>query len=173
MNYILEFDYSARKNGAASPLTSQAEIVWNDVVIASLIPQDFNVYHFNSSVKLKAGANTLAFDSAGISDGYGLIIDNVKLTSVYNSNNLISNGNFALYPLFQVIGTTIIMAFLTGGLSKLKLDIAELFTTTTGLQLLEIAFNLILMPTKDTSRQLLFLNSCLTLFTFLFKLNKE
>jgi len=95
LNYILEFDYSARKNGAASPLTSQAEIVWNDVVIASLIPQDFNVYHFNSSVKLKAGANTLAFDSAGISDGYGLIIDNVKLTSVYNSNNLISNGNFA------------------------------------------------------------------------------
>ena len=94
LNYVLEFDYSARKNGASSPLTSQAEILWNDEVIASLVPQDFNVYHFNISVKVKAGANTLAFDSAGVSDGYGLIIDNVRLASIYNSNNLISNGNF-------------------------------------------------------------------------------
>jgi hypothetical protein len=44
---------------------------------------------------LIAGANILAFDGAGVSDGSGLIIDNVRLISAFNSTNLISNGDFS------------------------------------------------------------------------------
>jgi len=70
----------------------------NDVLIGILVSYHCNIYHFNGTVKLKAGVNTLAFDSAGVSDWYSLIIDNVKLTSAYNSYNLISKGDFSSIP---------------------------------------------------------------------------
>lgn len=63
-----------------------------------MVPRDYKVYRFNGTVKLKAGVNTLAFDGAGVSDGNGLIIDNVKLTSAFNSTNLILNGDFSSIP---------------------------------------------------------------------------
>lgn len=95
LTYTLEFDYAARQNGAASPFTSQADILWNDAVIASLVPSDYLLHHFAIQVRVVAGDNTLELDGAGVSDGYGLIIDNVKLTSDYNSTNLIFNGDFS------------------------------------------------------------------------------
>lgn len=65
------------------------------MVIASLVPADYQIYHFSAQVKLKAGVNTLSFDAAGASDSYGLLIDNVKLYSAYNATNLIVNGDFS------------------------------------------------------------------------------
>lgn len=95
LTYTLEFDYAARSVGTSSPFTSQADILWNNVVVASLYPGDYLVHHFSLQVALKAGENLLYFDGASHSDGYGLIISNVKLASAYNGTNLISNGNFA------------------------------------------------------------------------------
>ena len=94
MTYQLSFDYSAKSIGASSPLTSQANVLWNNVVVGSLVPRDYKIFRFSANVRLIAGANILAFDGAGVSDGSGLIIDNVRLISVYNSTNLISNGDF-------------------------------------------------------------------------------
>ena len=92
--YKLEFDFAARKNGVSSPFTSRADVIWNNVVVASLNPADYFVQHSAINVQLKPGQNVLSFDGASYSDSYGLLIDNVKLTSVYNSSNLIINGGF-------------------------------------------------------------------------------
>ena len=95
MTYQLSFSYSAKSIGAPSPLTSQANVLWNNFVIASLVPRDYKIYRFSANVRLIAGANILAFDGAGVSDGNGLIIDNVRLISAFNSTNLITNGDFS------------------------------------------------------------------------------
>lgn len=94
LTYKLEFDYAARKNGVSSAFTSRAVVIWNNVVVASVNPQDYAVHHGSISVQLKPGQNVLSFDAASHSDTYGLLIDNVKLTSSYNASNLIINGNF-------------------------------------------------------------------------------
>ena len=94
LTYKLEFDFAARKNGVSSPFTSRADVIWNNVVVASLNPSDYLVKHSAINVQLRPGQNVLSFDGASYSDSYGLLIDNVKLTSVYNSSNLIINGGF-------------------------------------------------------------------------------
>jgi len=95
ITYSLQFDYAARQNGVSSTFTSQANILWNNLVIASLVPTDYSVHHFQYNVNLQPGANVLQFDAASYSDSFGLEIANVQLTSAYNSTNLILNGNFA------------------------------------------------------------------------------
>ena len=92
--YKLEFDYAARRNGVSSPFTSRADVIWNNVVVASINPADYSVQHSSINVQLKPGQNVLSFDGASYSDSYGLLIDNVKLTSAYNASNLIINGGF-------------------------------------------------------------------------------
>lgn len=94
LTYVLEFDYAARATGVSSAFTSRADVIWNNVVVASINPQDYLVHHASISVQLKAGENVVSFDGASHSDSYGLLIDNVKLTSALNSSNLIVNGGF-------------------------------------------------------------------------------
>ena len=95
LTFKLEFDYAARKNGVASPSTSSANILWNNVVIGTLTPNNYAVHHAVFYVQLKAGQNFLQFDGSGPSDKHGLNIDNVKLTSKYNNYyNLIHNAGF-------------------------------------------------------------------------------
>lgn len=94
LTYVLEFDYAARSKGVSSAFTSSADVIWNDVVVASINPQDYVVRHASISVQLKAGENVLSFDAASHSDSFGLQIDNVKLSSALNSSNLIVNGGF-------------------------------------------------------------------------------
>lgn len=59
-----------------------------------MTPGDYQVHHAVFYVELVAGNNVLQFDGASYSDGLGLTIDNVKLTSKYDSTNLIHNGGF-------------------------------------------------------------------------------
>ena len=95
LTFKLEFDYAARKNGVSSTSTSSANVLWNNVVIATLTPQNYGVHHAVYYVQLKAGENFLQFDGSGPSDKHGLNIDNVKLTSKYNNYyNLIHNAGF-------------------------------------------------------------------------------
>lgn len=92
--YTLEFDYAARANGVSSAFTSRADVIWNNVVVGSINPQDYAVHHGSILVQLKPGENALSFDAASTSDSFGLTIDNVKLSSSYNASNLIVNGGF-------------------------------------------------------------------------------
>lgn len=97
LTFKLEFDYAARKKGhpVPSPDTSSANVLWNNVVVGSLNPNNYYVKHAVFYVQLKAGENILQFDASGASDNHGLNIDNVRLTSKYNNfYNLIKNGKF-------------------------------------------------------------------------------
>ena len=65
-------------------------------MVASLQASKNNgINHANLAVELKAGDNVVQFDGTSFSDSYGITIDNVKLTSRYNSTNLIVNGDFS------------------------------------------------------------------------------
>jgi hypothetical protein len=96
LTYKLEFDWAVRTNGASSTDTSRGNVLWNNVVIGSL---GYNgntvVNHATFSVILNSGDNILSFDGTSTSDSYGLAIDNVKLTSAYNTTNIIVNGDFS------------------------------------------------------------------------------
>jgi len=95
LTFKLEFDYAARKNGVQSPSTSSANVLWNNVIVGALNPNDYEVHHAVFFVQLKAGNNFIQFDGAGKSDAHGLNIDNVKLTSKYNHYyNLLKNYRF-------------------------------------------------------------------------------
>ena len=118
--YTLEFDYAIRNTGVTNPATSQANILWNDVVIASLTPSDAAVHHFSQQVSLQVGDNILNLDGAGLSDGYGLGIANVKLTSSSNPTNLIINGDFSA----DSLGSSLWNVFV-GGIKGWKANKAE------------------------------------------------
>nr|BAK01612.1 predicted protein [Hordeum vulgare subsp. vulgare] len=96
LTYKLEFDWAVRTNGVSSYDTSKGNVLWNNVVIGSLgYNGNTNVNHATFTVTLNSGDNILNFDGTSLSDSYGLAIDNVKLTSVYNATNLIVNGAFS------------------------------------------------------------------------------
>ena len=93
--FKLTFSYAARKNGVSSPFTSWGNVLWNNIVIGSLNPQDYLVQSAIFYVAVKSGTNTLQFDGAAASDSYGLNIDNVVLSSSYNNwQNIVLNGGF-------------------------------------------------------------------------------
>lgn len=93
LTFKLEFDYAARKHQNLA--TSTANVVWNNVVIGTISPNNYGVKHAVFYVQLRAGHNYLSFDASGSSNSFGLSIDNVKLSSKYNHYyNLIKNGGF-------------------------------------------------------------------------------
>ena len=121
LTFKLEFNYAARKNGVASPATSSANVLWNNVVVGTLTPQDYSVKHAIFYVQLKAGENFLQFDGSGASDKLGLNIDGVKLTSKYNNYyNLISNYGYESPSLGAGQWT-----YTYGGIAHWKAAIAE------------------------------------------------
>jgi hypothetical protein len=101
LTYKLEFDWAVRSTYGSAPFdTSMGNVIWNNNVLDSLYYGKENKYfgginHASYVVILGSGDNVLSFDGTSFSDSYGLTIDNVKLTSVYSSNNLIVNGDFA------------------------------------------------------------------------------
>jgi hypothetical protein len=96
LTYKLEFDWAGRTLGINNLDSSKGNVLWNNVVIGSLVVSSANagINHAVFQVTLNAGSNILQFDGAGLSDSYGISIDNVKLTSVYNTSNLLVNGDF-------------------------------------------------------------------------------
>lgn len=65
------------------------------MVIDSLQTNNVGVNKASYLVTLQSGENLLQFDGTSTDDSYGVTIDNVKLFSVYNSSNLIVNGDFS------------------------------------------------------------------------------
>jgi hypothetical protein len=97
LTYTLEFDWAPRTVGFSDLDSSKADILWNNVVIGSLVSTTANqgVNHATFLVTLSAGDNILQFDGTSFSDSYGISVDNIKLTSAFNSTNLIVNGAFS------------------------------------------------------------------------------
>lgn len=97
LDYTLEFDWAVRTLGSPNFDTSKADILWNNIVIDSLLCDGTNlaINHAKYTVKLHLGDNTLQLDGTSFSDSYGISIDNVKLYSACNSTNLIVNGDFS------------------------------------------------------------------------------
>ena len=97
LKYRLEFDWAVRTVGINNFDSSKANVLWNDYIVGSLQYSGFTgVSHASFDIVLKAGQNTLQFDGTSFSDSYGITIDNVKVFSIYNSTNLVVNGDFAL-----------------------------------------------------------------------------
>lgn len=96
MTYKLEFDWAARTVGFSNLDSSKGNVLWNNVVIGSLVATSSNagINHAVFQVTLNSGSNILQFDGTSLSDSYGISIDNVKLSSVYNASNLLVNGDF-------------------------------------------------------------------------------
>lgn len=70
--------------------------MFNNEVVGSLLLSGNNlgVNRAKFIVVLEQGDNVVQFDGTGISDGFGITIDNVKLSAPYALSNLIANGDF-------------------------------------------------------------------------------
>ena len=94
LDYKLSFEWSSRTSGHR-PFSSQtADIIWNGEVVGTLKPKNNHIQKASYDVELDEGDNRLEIRATGKSDCYGLVVDNVKLTSAFCSSNLIVNGGF-------------------------------------------------------------------------------
>jgi len=96
-SFTLEFDWAATTANNAPLSTSQGNVVWNNIVIETLIPSDGSINHASFQVSPSACIiNSLQFDGASTPDGIGLTISNVQIFSTSSNLNAptFSNGNF-------------------------------------------------------------------------------
>ena len=90
--FKLSFKYACRKN---VPFHScQALVIWNDVIVATIIPNDYAVHTYSVDVFVKGGENKLQIEGAGKSNSYGITIDNVRLVRYNTATNIVVNGDF-------------------------------------------------------------------------------
>jgi hypothetical protein len=69
-------------------------VVWNNKIIYNIIPTNYQVTTITLKVEAQVGKNSLQFSGTGISDSYGLTIDNVGLVRVGTSSSIVINGQF-------------------------------------------------------------------------------
>lgn len=91
--FTLSFSYVCR-NGVAFQ-SCLGEVVWNNVIVYSIIPTDYSVQTRTVTVTALVGRNTLQFSGAGTSDSYGLLIDDATLIRG-SSPTIVTNGDFQL-----------------------------------------------------------------------------
>jgi hypothetical protein len=89
----LSFNYAASESANLS--SSQAQILWNSILVALVSPSDYNVGSFSIDIPLLTNKNTLTFLGVGTADNWGLTIDNVALVRKGTASpNFITNGDF-------------------------------------------------------------------------------
>jgi hypothetical protein len=73
-----------------------ANVLWNDDIVLSVTPSDYNVHTATVVVTAVVGQNFLQFEGAGASDNYGLGITDMTLIKVGDSTNtnVLVNGDF-------------------------------------------------------------------------------
>lgn len=69
-------------------------VFWNDNLVTSIVPSNYNVVSLSFPLTAAVGLNRLQFEGAGVSDGQGITIDNVKLIQSGSKSNLLVNGDF-------------------------------------------------------------------------------
>jgi hypothetical protein len=72
------------------------QVKWNDYVVQSLNPCDYSVNTASIYVNAKIGENNIKFEGTGVSDSYGLTIDNVRLVKYGTNINIVTNGDFEI-----------------------------------------------------------------------------
>lgn len=90
--FTLSFEWACRSNVVFH--SCEANIIWNNVIIASIVPSNYQINIFKVNVTAVGGQNSLQIEGAGISDSLGLTIDNVQLIRVGSSQNIVINGGF-------------------------------------------------------------------------------
>ena len=70
------------------------DVFWSGLKICTVTPSDYKVHTKTLYIDINPGTNSLKFQGAGISDGYGLTIDNVKLIREGETTNIVINGDF-------------------------------------------------------------------------------
>jgi len=90
--FTLTFQYACRKN--VNFQSCQLNVIWNDVILTTIIPNDYQVHTYNLIVKVDGGENKLQFEGAGSSNSFGITIDNVKLVRKNTNTNIVINGKF-------------------------------------------------------------------------------
>ena len=69
----------------------RGEVVWNDAVVARLIPSNTQIQQAAFDVELKNGDNEIQLKGF---NRYGMIVDKVSLESTYDDTDLVVNGDF-------------------------------------------------------------------------------
>ena len=90
--FKLEFQYACRQGVAFD--SCKGDIFWNGKKIFTVTPCDYKVHTKVLYVHVNSGMNSLKFQGTGVSNGYGLTIDNVKLTRYGTKTNIVVNGGF-------------------------------------------------------------------------------
>lgn len=70
-----------------------AEVYWNGLLIQNITHTDYHIHSWKTSVTTQS-QNTLTFKATGVSEGYGLALDNVNLHKIGTRDNLLVNGDF-------------------------------------------------------------------------------
>jgi hypothetical protein len=70
-------------------------VLWNNNIVSTVVPTDYNLHTVVLPLTLNVGANVLAFAGAGKSDGYGSDLTSVSLIQQGLPSNLIVNGDFS------------------------------------------------------------------------------
>jgi len=96
LSNVFTFSFQWACRSSVQFISCEADILWNDVIIASIVPADYNIHTFKVNLTVVAGQNKLQIEGAGISDSYGLTIDNVQLVRVGSVQNIVVNGDFEL-----------------------------------------------------------------------------
>ena len=91
----MTFRYACRSK---TPFRScQGKVFWNGYQIAHIIPEDYKINYFRTTVRVNQGVNVLKLAGAGCSDSYGLTVDSVRLARYGTSKSIVINGGFE-YP---------------------------------------------------------------------------
>jgi hypothetical protein len=93
--FTLTFEYAARSGVYLE--TSLAEVIWNNDIILSIVPTDYDIHTATVDVTAIVGANILQFEGAGASDSVGLDFTNVALIQQgdVTNTNIVVNGDFS------------------------------------------------------------------------------
>lgn len=90
--FTLSLQYAARKSVAFN--SNQGKIFWNNQHIATLSPNNYHIHTFRRTVYASIGSNVLRIEGSGVSNSYGLTIDNVELVRQGTCQNIVVNGDF-------------------------------------------------------------------------------
>lgn len=93
-HYRLSFDYAPRTTDTSS---NSMEVLLDGVVLEALSAESKGWKSYQYELTADAASLRLSFRGTGTSDGFGALIDNVRLIQLaydFNSGNLIENGSF-------------------------------------------------------------------------------
>ena len=91
--FTLSFQFACRPNVAFN--SCMGEVVFNNAIVYSVVPSDHQWHTITVQLTVQVGRNSLQFAGAGISDSFGLLIDNISLVRQGTSANIVVNGDFS------------------------------------------------------------------------------